>query len=488
MIDELAQGLTPAIERTMVEFRVPGVACTVASRDATCSRHFGVTHAAHPLEITDETIFQVGSISKIVTATTVMRLVEQGVLDLDIPVRRWIPDLELADLVAARGVTLRQLMHHTGGWHGDYSADTGRGDDALERMRPLLAAAPQRTPLGSLYHYNNLGFVLAGLVIQRATGKPFETAVGELVLAPLWLDKTAYFPEDIIFERLAAGHIVGRRRTVSPYGRPRCRAPNGGVLSCTRDLVRFGRMHLGGGMAGEGNRVLERQSVAEMQKSAVPAGGDGMHRGLAWSVNRRYGPTLIEHGGATPGFQSGLWLLPELALVVVVLTNANTGGAVVNAVERELIRRLVERPLPVANGRIGSALFDDIRGVYGGGGALAISGTADKPILATYLGGLKDPEEHPIAATTTPDRFEIVAGRLTGVQFDLIRDRHIGGTTSRVRFLRYNGSRLFEPVTTAERIEHLGAIADHYPSLAERLAESATRTTAETSSSDRSTP
>jgi len=189
-IDELAQGLAPTIERTMAEFRVPGVAFTVASADETHSRHFGVTHLAHPLEITDETIFQVGSISKIFTGTTVMRLVENGVLDLDVPVRRWIPDLVLADPEAASGVTLRHLLQHTGGWHGDYSADTGRGDDALERMRPLIAAAPQRTPLGSHYHYNNLGFVLAGLVIQTAAGKPFETVVRELVLAPLGLDKT----------------------------------------------------------------------------------------------------------------------------------------------------------------------------------------------------------------------------------------------------------------------------------------------------------
>ena len=466
VIDELAQGLAPTIERTMTEFRVPGVAFTVASADATHSRHFGVTHPAHPLEITDETIFQVGSISKIVTGTTVMRLVERGVLDLDVPVREWIPDLALADPAAARGVTLRHLLQHTGGWHGDYVADMGRGDDALERMRPLLAAAPQRTPLGSHYHYNNLGFVLAGLVIQTASGKPFETVVGELVLAPLGLGKTAYFPEDLIFERLAAGHLVGRdRRAVSPYNRPRCRAPNGGVLSCTRDLVRFARMHLADGLAGDGNRVLNGQSVAEMQAPTVVVGVDGMRRGLAWSVNRRYGPTLVEHGGATPGFQSGLWLLPEEELVVVVLTNASTGGAVVSAVERELIHGLVGHPLPVASGAVRAEVLDEIRGVYAGGGALAIDGTVDEPVLATYLGGLKDPEEHPIAATPTPDRFEIVAGRLTGVQFDLIRD----GDTSRLRFLRYNGSRLFEPVTTREQIERLGAIAERYPSLTSRL-------------------
>ena len=149
----------------------------------------------------------------------------------------------------------------------------------------------------------------------------------------------------------------------------------------------------------------------------------------------------------------------------MVLTNANTGRGVVSAVERELIHRIVGHPLPVASGAVRAEVLDEIRGVYAGGGALAIDGTVDEPVLATYLGGLKDPEEHPIAATPTPDRFEIVAGRLTGVQFDLIRE----GDTSRLRFLRYNGSRLFEPITTREQIERLGAIAERYPSLTSRL-------------------
>lgn len=154
---------------------------------------------------------------------------------------------------------------------------------------------------------------------------------------------------------------------------------------------------------------------------------------------------------------------------MVVLTNANTGGAVVNAVERELARRIAGHPLPTASAPVETDVFDEIRGVYAGGGALVICGTADKPVLATYLGGLKDPEEHAIAATVTRDRFEIIAVRLASVQFDLIRDRDIGGLTSQIRFLRYNGSRLFEPVTTREQIERLGPIAERYPSLASRI-------------------
>lgn len=230
-----------------------------------------------------------GSISKIVTGTAVMRLVEQGLLELDVPVRRWLPDLELADDEARETVTLRHLLEHTGGWHGDYAVDTGRGDDALERVRPTLADAAQLTPVGRVFHYNNLGFVLTGLVIQAATSSPFETVVRELVLDPLGMVHSRYFPEEIVFERIAAGHIVTAGSvTLSPYGRPRSRAPNGGVLSCVADLVTFGRFHLRGGVADDGQRVMDAKLTASMRSPEVSAGVDGEYRGIAWQVSDRF--------------------------------------------------------------------------------------------------------------------------------------------------------------------------------------------------------
>ena len=461
--DELLDQLIGPAEEALARHRVPGLALAVADLDGIVSRHFGHRHHERGGSIDDATIFQVGSISKIVTGTTVMRLVEQGVLELDVPVLRWLPDLELADGEAQENVTLRHLLEHTGGWNGDYAIETGRGDDALERVRPTLAAADQLTPLGTVYHYNNLGFVLTGLVIQAATSSPFEAVVRELILDPLGMTRSRYFPEEIIFERIAAGHIVNADgRTVSPYGRPRSRAPNGGVLSCVEDLVTFGRFHLAGGVGGDGRRLMNTKLIDAMQVPEVPAGIDDVYRGIAWVVSDRYGTRLVSHGGATPGFQSGFWILPEHGLVVVALTNASTGGTPVRAIERAIQQHFHGDMLPRSSVRIDVDGFDSIRGVYSsvaGAGAVAVDGSSDKPVLHTFLGGLEDPVAHPLAASTAPDRYEIVDGPGTGNQFDMVLDG---------RYLRFNGSRLFERVSDGGR--SLARLVDRYPALGSLLA------------------
>jgi len=181
--------LTSIVERTtreaMDELRIPGIALGITHRGTERSVSLGITNIEHPLDVTPQTVFQIGSISKIFLGTAAMRLVESGSVTLDDPVRTWVPELRLADPEATHGVTLRHLLTHTGGWLGDYTDDTGRGDDALRRMVDRLADAPQVTRLGEHYHYSNLGYVLAGHALAQAAGKPYESIVTEQVIEPL---------------------------------------------------------------------------------------------------------------------------------------------------------------------------------------------------------------------------------------------------------------------------------------------------------------
>ena len=110
-----------------------------------------------------------------------MALVERGELELDAPVRRYLPKLALADESVAAAVTMRHLLTHTAGWVGDYFADHGAGDDALARMVDDLQRLPQLTPLGKVWSYNNAGFYLAGRVIEVVTGEPYERVVQSLL-------------------------------------------------------------------------------------------------------------------------------------------------------------------------------------------------------------------------------------------------------------------------------------------------------------------
>src|SRR5262245_28225405 len=113
--DDRFDELSTLVERRMDEVGVPGVALGVLSGGEVRAAGFGVTSVEHPLEVTPQTLYQIGSITKTITATIVMRMVEDGALDLDAPVRRYLPDLRLADEDVAEAVTMRHLLTHTGG-------------------------------------------------------------------------------------------------------------------------------------------------------------------------------------------------------------------------------------------------------------------------------------------------------------------------------------------------------------------------------------
>jgi CubicO group peptidase (beta-lactamase class C family) len=139
-----------AIQEAMRRYHTPGVAVGVLRDGHDEITTFGVTSIEDPLPVQPNTLFQIGSITKTITATAVMRLVEQGRLELEAPVRRYLPDLQMADEDVAQRLTLRHLLTHTAGFVGDDFTDTGSGDDAVARYVANVVELPQVTPLGAL--------------------------------------------------------------------------------------------------------------------------------------------------------------------------------------------------------------------------------------------------------------------------------------------------------------------------------------------------
>ena len=117
----------------------------------TFSAGLGVTNVEHPLDVTTDTLFQIGSITKTIAATVVMRLVEQGKLDLDAPIRDYAPEFRVSDREASERATLRHVLTHTGGWTGDFFADTGAGDDAAARYLARRARSTRTTTPASTW-------------------------------------------------------------------------------------------------------------------------------------------------------------------------------------------------------------------------------------------------------------------------------------------------------------------------------------------------
>lgn len=371
------QPIAELIEQEMARRNVPGVAIGILSGDDEYVAGFGITHVENPLPVDGDTLFQVGSTTKTLTATLAMRLVEEGRLALDAPVRTYLPDLRMADDQVTAAVTVRHLFTHTGGWAGDYFGDPGRGDDALARIVERLADLPQVMPLGHYWSYNNAAFYLAGRVLEAVAGMPFECLAQEALLGPLGMDRSFFFAEDCITHRVAAGHEAlhadnsGETPKVArPWALARAAGPAGGLISTVRDQLAYARFHLDGGVARDGTRLLTAASIAHMQTPYVQAANDESV-GLSWFIRDVPGARIIRHGGATNGQQSAFQMVPDRRYACTILTNSARGSELTMPVLRLALKLwlgvVVEdpQPMPVQPGQLAeyagsyAALLDD---------------------------------------------------------------------------------------------------------------------------------
>ena len=335
--DALFAELDDFVANRMAALRIPGVAIGVIAGDREHTAGIGVTNVDHPLPVDADTLFQIGSTTKTFTGTAIMRLVEQGKLDLEAPVRTYLPDFHVADAGVSAAVRLRHLVTHTAGWYDPALQETGDGDDALARFVDGMVDLPQIAPLDRYFSYNNGAVCLAGRVIESVTGQAYEAAVAELVLTPLGMAHSSFFPEEIMTKAFAAGHGAsqddphGEPDVLEPWALPRSANPAGGLIASLADELRYARFHLGDGTAN-GGRVLSAESLRRMQTPLGPGGsvpGLGAIRleavGVNWMLWRRGGVRIVSHPGGTNGQQSTFLLGPERGFAVTVLTNAQAG-------------------------------------------------------------------------------------------------------------------------------------------------------------------
>jgi CubicO group peptidase (beta-lactamase class C family) len=346
-MEEKWSRLGEKVEGEMRKREIPGVALGVLYRDEIRTAGFGVTNVDHPLPVTEDTLFQIGSITKTFTGTAVMRLVEMGELELDAAVRTYLPDFKVSDETAASRATARHLLTHTGGWEGDFFHDTGAGDDALARYVADMAELKQLAPLGAHFSYCNSGFAVAGYLIERVTGKSYQAALKELVLEPLGLAHCFFDPGDVITHRFAVGHSPGDDgpQVARPWPLPRAVYPVGGIVCPVGDLLRYAQFHMGDGTAEGGVRLLSPDSLSQMQSTQVPVWGDRSW-GLTWSLESLNGARLVRHGGGTKGQCTQLAFVPERQFALAVFTNADGGELLNIAVLRLALKEYLGLDLP----------------------------------------------------------------------------------------------------------------------------------------------
>jgi len=349
IVEMSTEELIAQIEAQMAATGVPGVAVGLLHRGEKLTACAGVTNIHHPLPVDADTLFQIGSITKTMTAIVAMRLVEQGKLALDEPIRTYLPTFALQDEEVAARATLRHLFTHLGGWVGDYFEETGRGEDALARYVANMAQLPQQAPLGKLWSYNNAGFSLAGRLIEVVTGQSYETVMQELLFEPLGMSNAFFFASDLMTHRFVVGHTVVDDKAglcsstvASPWALARSTHPAGGVTASINDMLTYAQFCLSNGQSATGERLLQPQSVNTMQSIQAEAGSMAGHVGISWLLSNIDGRRTVGHSGATNGQIAQLLLIPEREFALVILTNANRGREVTRDLSEWILANLLD--------------------------------------------------------------------------------------------------------------------------------------------------
>ena len=333
--------------------RVPGASLAVLDRDEVFATAAGLANVRTGVEATPDTVFQMGSITKVFTATLVMQLVDEGRLALDTRVVDALPDFTLADRDAARGLRVEHLLTHTSGIDGDQFLDTGRGHDAVARFLDACPGMPLLHPPGAMFSYCNAGFVIAGRLVEVLRGAHYDAVLRERILAPLGLEATGTLPEQAILHRAAAGHVVdldgGAARVVPVWSLQPSNAPAGSTpFTTARELLAFARLHLAGGVAPAGTRLLSERSTRAMQQRRVVLlpGSIADAWGLGWALAEWRGGRVLQHGGVTLGQRAYLVVAPERRVAVALLTNGGDGESLYAALFDLLFRELAGMGMP----------------------------------------------------------------------------------------------------------------------------------------------
>jgi CubicO group peptidase (beta-lactamase class C family) len=304
-----ADPIDDRVRAEMDRSRVPGLALAVL-RDGQVVKlqGYGFADVARKVEVTPDTIFKIGSVSKPIIATGIMLLVQDGKLSLDDPVSKYLDGTP----ESWRGITIRHFLTHTSGVVREGPAfNPGKVQpdaDVVTSSYPL----PLRFPTGSKWEYCNVGYFSLAEIIRKVSGQPWADFLAARVFTPLGMTST--FPTSTKHDRRALGYDGEGNASVAADW-PAVR-PSGAFLSTAADLVKFERMLAGG-------ELLTAATRQGMWTPVTLVDGTTHPYGFGWELGERGDRKYIGHGGSLPGFRSTYARFPEDRLTVIVLANAD---------------------------------------------------------------------------------------------------------------------------------------------------------------------
>lgn len=349
---EVAAFLERVITAEMRDKQLPAVSIALVDRDRIVwARGFGEADSVHHLPATAETVYRVGSVSKLFTDLGIMQLVEKGSVNLDAPVSKYLPDFHPANPFGTP-ITLRQLTSHRAGLMrepplGNYF------DASSPSLRATVRSLDSTTliyPPATHTKYSNAGVATVGYVLERLGRERFPSYLAKHVLAPLGMDESAFELTPALKPRLATGYMwtYDGRRFPAP-GFQLGESPAGSLYTTVTDLCRFMSAMFARGQGLRG-RVLRPETLEAMWVPQFAPAGTRTGYGIGFRLDTLDGFRTVEHGGAIYGFATQATMLPDERLGVAVVTTLDAANAVTTRVATAALRAMLaarqHRPIP----------------------------------------------------------------------------------------------------------------------------------------------
>jgi CubicO group peptidase (beta-lactamase class C family) len=337
--------------RKMAADNVPGMALAITDREHTLfNRSLGYSDLASRTEVTDKTLFQIGSISKSFTDVALLQLVERGKLDLHAPVTEYLPWFEIKSKYAP--ITLHHLMTHTAG----IPIGTDSTVSAVSEVWALREAEASAPP-GEFFHYSNTGYKTLGLVLEAVTGKTCSEAVMSAVIEPLGMTRTYASITNDLRKATAIGYTwlhddmpAGRNAALAAAVWSESTSADGSISSVSEDMAAYIRMLLNRG-AGPKGRVLTEKSF-ELLTGRYITPLDGYHAesyGYGLNIEDNEGHRFVWHTGGMVGYTSSMLMDLDLGIGTIMLTNSLSGPDDMSRHSIQVMRAAAEgKPLPEA--------------------------------------------------------------------------------------------------------------------------------------------
>jgi len=321
--------ITADAQKALAAFDSPGFAIgVIKDGQVVLSEGFGTRTAGKKETVDGNTLFAIASNSKAFISTAIVKLHEEGKLDLDAPVQTYLPYFQLYDEYVSQHTTVRDLLCHRVGL-GTFSGDAiwYKSDKSAEEIIRQIRHLPQAYGWRAGYGYTNLMFITAGEVIRSVTGQSWAEYVRENFLNPLGMDRTqtSVLPLEGM-SNVATPHVTHRNNQALKMAPWEASGAAGGIISSTNDMLQWMLAQLGEGTV-ESKEIFPKKVQSQTFKVHNAYGGQLSFSAtsLGWFIYEREGKAVVTHGGGYDGMYSRVLMIPELKLGVVVLSNSMTG-------------------------------------------------------------------------------------------------------------------------------------------------------------------